>query len=203
MNHKEEIKTLLVGSANPDKAKELQELLTGLDWDVKSLADFPEVEAPEETEATFEGNALLKARFYSERFGVACVADDSGLQVDALDGAPGVYSARYAGEEGNAEKNNVKLMEALEEHPWHERTARFTCCAVFLEPGKDPHIETGTVEGHMAVEPCGDNGFGYDPLFVPDGFACTFAELENDQKHRISHRGRALHKLRVYLEQQA
>lgn len=193
-------KPLLIGSANRAKARELTELLEGLPWTVQSLADHPEIAAPEETGQTFEENAVLKARFYSGHFRLACIADDSGLVVDALDGAPGVQSARYAGEYGNDGKNNLRLLEALREIPWHERTARFVCCAAFISPGGQPHIERGTVEGHIAMEPFGQGGFGYDPLFVPLGHSRTFGEMPAQEKHGLSHRGKALAKLRVFLE---
>ncbi len=193
-------KTLLIGSNNRDKAKELADLLEGLPWDVKCLADFPPIEEPEETGVTFEENACLKARYYSEAFTVAAVADDSGLLVDALNGEPGVRSARYAGEPPDYGKNNEKLLENLAEVLWHERTARFMCCAAFIEPGGEPHIEIGTCEGHIAMECFGKNGFGYDPLFVPEGYDCTFAEMKPAQKHALSHRGAAFRKIRAYLE---
>ncbi len=193
-------KTLLIGSNNRDKAKELAELLEGLPWDVKCLADFPPIEEPEETGATFEENACLKARYYSKAFNVAVVADDSGLLVDALHGEPGVRSARYAGEPPDYAKNNEKLLENLAEALWHERTARFMCCAAFVEPGGEPHIEMGTCEGHIAMECFGKQGFGYDPLFVPEGYDCTFAEMKPAQKHALSHRGAAFRKIRAYLE---
>ncbi len=196
-------KTLLIGSNNPGKARELAELLEGLPWEVKSLRDFPPAPEPEESGTTFEENALLKARYFCERYQVAVVADDSGLEVDALNGAPGVYSARYAGEPADHAKNNEKLLDALAETPWHERTARFVCCAVFLAPDTEPHIEYGTVEGHIAMECFGGQGFGYDPLFVPEGHDRTFGEMENAEKHRMSHRGRALQKIRAYLKAQA
>ena len=191
---------LLIGSGNLNKARELATLLEGLPWKVLSLRDFPDVEAPEETGVTFAENAALKARYYAEKFQVACVADDSGLEVDALDGAPGVYSARYAGEQGNDQANIEKLLDALEETPWHERTARFVCCAAYVAPGEELHTEEGEVRGHIAVSPFGDNGFGYDPLFVPEGFEATFAEMEPVEKHEISHRGRAFQKMRAWLE---
>ena len=191
---------LLIGSGNRDKARELAHLLEGLPWDVKDLADFPAVPEPEEDGATFEENATKKARFYSEHFGVACVADDSGLEVDALDGAPGIYSARYAGEGCTYADNNEKLLDALEEYLWHERTARFVCCAAFARPGGDPHVVRGTVEGHIAMEGFGENGFGYDPLFVPEGEARTFGEMTPKEKHKLSHRGRAFAQIRAYLE---
>ncbi len=194
-------KPLLIGSNNRKKAAELAALLEGMPYAVKVLGDFPPVEEPAEDADTFEGNAMKKARYYAAKHGVACVADDSGLVVDALDGAPGVHSARYAGAHGDDEANIEKLLDALAETPWHERTARFVCCAAYVEPGSDAvHIETGTVEGHISVEPFGDNGFGYDPVFVPENHDCTFAEMDPEDKHAISHRGRAFEKLRNYLE---
>ncbi|MBI1318261.1 MAG: RdgB/HAM1 family non-canonical purine NTP pyrophosphatase [Candidatus Hydrogenedens sp.] len=193
-------KVLLIGSGNAHKAEELATLLAGLPWEVRSLKDFPAVEEPEETGETFEENALLKARYYGRHFGVACVADDSGLCVDALGGAPGVYSARYAGPDCTYDDNNEKLLDELEEYPWHQRTARFVCCAAFLEPGGEPQVFRGEVEGHISVEACGEAGFGYDPLFVPSGEERTFAEMTAKEKHALSHRGRAFAQLRAYLE---
>lgn len=193
-------KPLLIGSGNRSKARELAELLAALPWTVQSLADLPPTPAPEETGQTFEENAILKARYYSNHFGMPCIADDSGLVVDALDGAPGVHSARYAGDYGNDEKNNERLLEALQEVSWHERTARFVCCAVFLAPDGEPHIEHGAVEGHIAMEPFGEAGFGYDPLFVPVGHSRTFGEMSAEEKHGMSHRGQAIAKLCAFLQ---
>jgi XTP/dITP diphosphohydrolase len=194
--------TLLIGSGNRDKARELASLLEGLPWDVKCLKDFPSVEEPVEDGDTFEANALLKARFYGAHFGVACVADDSGLSVDALAGAPGVYSARYAGEQCSYSDNNQKLLSALAETPWHDRSAHFCCCAAFLSRGgNSQHVVSGTVDGHIAVHPAGERGFGYDPLFVPEGEERTFAEMAPEEKHAISHRGRAFAQIRRYLEE--
>jgi len=197
------MQALLIGTANRDKARELAELLDGLPWEVKSLADFPELPAPEETGASFEANAVLKAQYYAEALDVACVADDSGLEVEVLDGAPGIYSARYAGEGCSYADNNRKLLGALEGRPWHERTARFVCCAAFVRPRGTPHIERGMVDGHIAVAPQGVQGFGYDPLFVPAGHEKSFAEMTPAQKHALSHRGRAFAQLRAWLETQA
>jgi len=191
---------LLLGSGNVDKARELAVLLHGLPWEVRSLKDFPAVEEPEEDGDTFEANALLKARYYGKHFGVACVADDSGLEVDFLDGAPGVYSARYAGPNCTYADNNEKLLMALDGVPWHQRTARFQCCAALVLPEVDTHVEFGTVEGHIAVTCAGSNGFGYDPLFVPAGHEHTFGEMAPEAKHAISHRGRAFAAMRAYLE---
>lgn len=189
-------KPLLAGSNNRDKAAELMELLAGTPWEVKNLSEFPAVPEPVEDAETFEGNAFIKAHYYSERFQMACVADDSGLEVDALDGAPGVYAARYAGENCTYSDNNRKLLEALINVPEAERTARFVCCAAFVGPGGDRHVEFGTVDGRIALECRGEHGFGYDPLFVPEGYTQTFAELDPSVKQRISHRGRAFRQMR-------
>ncbi len=192
---------LLLGTGNRDKAAELATLLDGLPWDVRCLKDFPDVEEPEEDGDTFEANACKKALYYGAHFDVACVADDSGLCVDALDGAPGVYSARYAGEDCSYGDNNEKLLQALSDTPWHERGAHFACCAAFAPRGATAcQVMHGTVAGHIAVEPSGARGFGYDPLFVPSGEERTFAEMTPGEKHAISHRGRAFTALRALLE---
>ena len=191
---------LLIGSGNRDKAAELAKLLEGLPWEVRSLKDYPEIEEPEETGETFEGNAALKARYYGEAFGVTCVADDSGIAVDSLDGAPGVYSARYAGEDCTYNDNNVKLLGVLSDVPDDERGARFVCCAALFRDGDVVRIERGEVVGTIVHEAKGDRGFGYDPLFVPDGESRTFAEMTPEEKHALSHRGRAFAKMKAYLE---
>ena len=192
-------RVLLIGSNNKDKAQEIRALLDDSPWNIKSLADLTPVPEPEETEKTFEGNALLKARYYAERFGVACVADDSGLEVDALDGAPGVYSARYAGENCTYADNNRKLLAALKGVPEERRQARFVCMAAFVDEEGGEHVERGTVEGVIAPECRGEYGFGYDPLFVPEGFDRSFGELTPEAKSAVSHRGRAFRKLCEYL----
>lgn len=190
---------LLIGSNNKDKAHEIRALLADSPWDVRRLADFAPVPEPEETETTCEGNALLKARYYAERFGTACVADDSGLEVDALDGAPGVYSARYAGEGCSYADNNRKLLTALEGLPAEKRHARFVCVAALVDEEGAEHVERGTVEGVIAPESRGEHGFGYDPVFIPDGFDLTFGESTPEAKAEVSHRGRAFRKLCDYL----
>jgi len=192
--------TLLIGTGNPGKEAELALLLEGLPWTVKGLADFPSVPAPVEDGDTFEANAVNKARYFLGCFGVACVADDSGLEVEALGGAPGVHSARYSGEHATDITNNAKLLAALDGRPESERGARFVCCIALARPGQEVHVEIGAVEGRIAFAQRGPRGFGYDPLFVPEGHARTFAEMTPDEKLTISHRGRALRKLRAYLE---
>ena len=191
---------VLIGSGNRDKAAELSDLLAPLGWEVKSLRDYPEIPEPEETGATFEENALLKARYYRDHFGIDCIADDSGLEVDALDGAPGVYSARYAGEGCSYADNNEKLLRELSTIPEEQRTARFVCCAAFVPQMGPEHTERGVVEGKIPKAARGDNGFGYDPVFVPEEETRTFAEMTADEKNAISHRGRAFSQLRAYLE---
>lgn len=190
---------LLIGSGNRGKAAELADLLAGLPWEVRCLADYAPVPEPVEDGATFEENALKKAAYFSEKFNVACLADDSGLEVDALGGAPGVFSARYAGPDANDKTNNAKLLTKLEGLPEDERTARFVCYAAFVRPGGQPHLEYGTAEGRIALQPRGTGGFGYDPLFVPEGHDRTFGEMDPAEKKQISHRGRALAKMRKYL----
>ena len=191
---------LLIGTANRHKTAELAEILEGLPWAVKCLADFPPMPEPVEDGDTFEANAIKKAVYYGRQFGVCCVADDSGLVVDALGGAPGVYSARYAGEGCTYADNNVKLLTELASYPEGQRSARFLCCAAFANRSSRTHIETGIIEGRIVFEPRGNKGFGYDPLFVPRGYDQTFAEMDAEQKHTISHRGRAFQRLRAYLE---
>jgi len=191
---------LLIGSGNKDKAAELTELLAGMPWEVKTLADFPNVPEPAEDGETFDVNALKKAHYYAARFGVWCVADDSGLIVDALDGAPGVHSARYAGGKCTYADNNAKLLEALEGVPEAARTARFVCCAALVDPVGNSHVETGTVSGRIATSPRGGGGFGYDPVFIPEGYEETFGELGLEIKQTIGHRAQAFRKIRTYME---
>lgn len=192
-------KPLLIGSGNRDKAAELQKILEGTPWVLKSLLDFMPVVEPVEDEATFAGNALLKARYYGGFFETACVADDSGIEVDALDGAPGVFSARYAGEDCSYADNNQKMLAALEGIPVEERGARFVCCAAFVDRAGNEHVERGTTEGRIALRPLGTNGFGYDPIFIPEGREQTFGELAPSVKQGISHRGQAFRAMRAYL----
>ena len=191
---------LLIGSGNPGKQQELQALLAHTAWEVKGLKDYDSIDEPEETEDTFEGNALLKARYYSQHYGIACVADDSGIEVNALNGEPGVYSARYAGEDCSYEDNNLKMLNALAETPISERGARFICCAAFVDTNGTEHVERGTVDGTIASGCMGAHGFGYDPLFIPEGYDQTFAELGGDIKAQVSHRGRAFRALSAFLD---
>jgi XTP/dITP diphosphohydrolase len=181
--------TIVLASGNAGKLTELRSLLGDL-VDVKSAADFDAV-LPEETGTTFVENAILKARSVAEQTGMIAVADDSGLEVDALDGAPGVYSARYAGEPSDDDRNKQKLLQEMLSVPEDARTARFQCAIAIAFGLDDVETTTGTCEGRITHSERGTGGFGYDPLFeFPDGR--TMAELEPEEKNAVSHRGKAM-----------
>lgn len=182
---------VVLASANKGKLRELQELM-GRTVNVVLAPDL-RVEMPEETAQTFSGNAAIKAKAVYEQTGHVSVADDSGLEVDALDGKPGVYSARYAGENASDNENNEKLLKELENVPEGLRTARFRCAiAIALDEG-EPLVFEGSIEGSVGFEAAGTNGFGYDPLFrLPNGN--SFGELTSEEKNPISHRGVAMRK---------
>lgn len=191
--------TLVVATGNAGKMREIAEVCEAGHFPVslKSLTDvFGEVPDIAETETTFEGNSFLKADWVYERCEAFVLADDSGLEVDALGGAPGVFSARYSGEPVNHDRNIAKLLEELKAVPAEKRSARFHCVMVLVGPDGFRRAAHGTVEGHIAFERAGSNGFGYDPVFVPEGWTKTFAEGGAEEKNNISHRGRALRALR-------
>ncbi len=194
-------KRVVLASTNPGKVREVNQLLAGLDVNVVPQSDFnvPEVE---ETGLSFVENALLKARNAARHTGQAAIADDSGLEVDVLNGAPGIYSARYAGRGANDAANLNKLLADLAGVPEAERGARFQCVMVYLRHEFDPTpiICQGTWEGRILYEARGANGFGYDPVFYVPTHACSSAELPPDVKNSLSHRGQALRKLVVALE---
>lgn len=184
----------VLATANPDKTREIQEILGD---DVELLARPAEVPDVEETGDTLEANARLKARALVDATGVAAIADDTGLEVHALGGAPGVYSARYAGEGATYADNVAKLLEALAGRP--DRSARFRTVAIAMWPDGTEIVAEGSVEGTIAREASGSRGFGYDPVFVPAGAAVTFAEMTSEAKHAVSHRGRAFRALAARL----
>jgi XTP/dITP diphosphohydrolase len=195
------MRELLFATGNAYKVEEVKAILAPRGIVVRSLADVGRVpEEPEEDGATFEENARLKARYYARALGVTCVAEDSGLEVDALGGAPGVYSARYAGATGERDArdraNNQKLLRELAYVPEGQRQARFVCVASVAEPSGHIVAEArGIYEGVIAAEARGNNGFGYDPLlYLPDR-GCTSAELPPEEKHGRSHRGKAFRAL--------
>ena len=185
---------ILLASSNKNKIKEIRGILAkaiGSPVEVLSLSDVGFHDEIVEDGATFEENALIKARTAAS-LGYFGIGDDSGLCVDVLEGAPGIYSARYAGEPCDDEKNNIKLLAALENCPDEKRTARFVCTLACVSPDGDSFTVRGECEGVILRAPCGSGGFGYDPLFRPAGFDKTFSELSFEEKNAISHRGRAL-----------
>ncbi|MGB7460398.1 MAG: ribonuclease PH [Carnobacterium jeotgali] len=186
---------ILIATNNAGKAKEFEALFAKKGFKVKTLRDFPEIPEVEETGVTFEENALLKAETIARRLNMLVLADDSGLKVDALDGAPGVFSARYAGEFKSDAANNAKLMHELTGVSKEERTAQFHCTLALALPGKDSLVVEGEVEGIILTIPKGDNGFGYDPLFFVESKGKTMAELTQEDKNTLSHRAVALEKL--------
>jgi XTP/dITP diphosphohydrolase len=190
---------IVVATRNKKKLEEINRILKGLPVVLLTLDDFPSSPDVEESEVTFEGNAVKKAKEISEYTSMPALADDSGLEVDALEGAPGVYSARYAGPDASDRENLERLLRELGSVPDGGRGARFVCVLALALP--DGEIETfiGTVEGIIGKEPLGKSGFGYDPVFYPEGHERTFAQMSPAEKDSMSHRGRALEKLREYL----
>ena len=191
---------LLIASKNVGKIKEFKQLLADLPIILHSANEFEEIPEPEETGKTFADNAILKAQYYAEKTGLIALADDSGLAVDALNGAPGVFSARYAGVDATNAERIGKLLSEVSNTPIEKRSARFVCAiAIITQTGKILNLVEATCEGKIAFQPSGTNGFGYDPIFVPDGFSQSFGELSDEIKHKISHRGRAIKKIIAFL----
>lgn len=191
---------IVLATGNKGKVKEMADVLADLGFDVVAQTELG-IESPEETGLTFVENALLKARYASQQSGLPAIADDSGLVVAALKGAPGLYSARYAGEDGNDAKNRQKLLTELADVPETQRQAKFVSCIVFLQHPTDPSpiIAEGECHGVIGFEEKGTNGFGYDSLFFSPAQGCTFAELETVEKKKISHRAQALKVLKAKL----
>jgi XTP/dITP diphosphohydrolase len=183
---------LVVASRNEHKIKEIQAILAGQPWQVLTAHDFPGFPEVIEDGLTLEDNAIKKAKEIAAFTGCLALADDTGLEVDALGGRPGVYSARFAGPDATYGDNNRKLLRLLEGIPLEGRTARFRCVIAVAEPDGNVHLVEGKCEGLIGFELRGEGGFGYDPLFIVDGLGKTFAELSPEEKNRVSHRGRAL-----------
>ncbi|MFE4354054.1 XTP/dITP diphosphatase [Peribacillus butanolivorans] len=186
------MKTVIIATKNKGKAKEFESLFSTKGYEVKTLLDVPDAPDVEETGTTFEENAILKAEAIAHQLGHFVIADDSGLIVDALDGRPGVYSARYAGESKSDEANTKKVLQELEGVPEAERTARFYCALALASPNQETITVSGTMEGLITEQPSGTNGFGYDPVFFVKEQGKTNAELTKEEKNQISHRAHAL-----------
>ena len=191
------LEEIVFASHNSGKIKEIKKLLAPYGIKVKSALDMnlPDVE---ETGKTFEENSLLKSQTIAKLVNKPCLADDSGLCVDALDGAPGVYSARYAPNR-DFNKGMEKLLAEMDKSPNKSRKAHFSCVISLAWPDGQYKVFDGRVDGQIALQKMGEGGFGYDPLFVPEGFDCSFAQMGQEEKNKISHRGRAVEKLKDFL----
>ena len=189
------MKKIVFATNNQHKLQEVKEVL-GDTIEIVSLAELNCFDEIPETANTLEGNALIKAEYIYNKFSLNCFADDTGLEVEALDGAPGVFSARYAGEENNAIANMQKLLANMSVKT--NKNARFRTVIAYIEQGKIQYFE-GMIEGKIATEPKGKAGFGYDPVFIPNGYQQSFAELGTDEKNKISHRALAVNKFAQFL----
>lgn len=194
------MKEAIIATHNPGKVKEFKEILEPIGYDVKSLAEIGFTEEIEETGHTFEENAILKAEAVAKAVNKMVIADDSGLSIDNLGGRPGVYSARYAGEQKDDQANIEKVLSELKGIEKEQRTARFRRALAVSIPGEETKTVEGHVEGYIAEEPRGEYGFGYDPIFIVKDKDKTMAELTSDEKNKISHRADALKKLSKLLE---
>lgn len=196
------MKTIVAASRNKHKIEEIEAITKKFGMNIISRDDagVPKIEIEEDGE-TFEENSYKKAYEIMKMCGKITIADDSGLMVDFLGGAPGVYSARFAGEDGNDAKNNDKLISLLKDVPYKERRAKFVSVITMVYPDGETLVARGECHGHIIDSPVGENGFGYDPLFVPDGFQRTFAQLSPEEKNEISHRAIALVELEKLLEE--
>ena len=197
---KESPHELLIATSNRGKFVEYQSLLASMPLRLRNLAELPAIEDVEETGMTFSENAILKARAYARQTGLWSLADDSGLEVDALGGAPGVFSARYGGAGATDSERIARLLEELSRCAAQERRARFICViAIADSQGEIASLSTGRCEGLIAHAPKGTGGFGYDPVFIPDGFEQTFGEFPSEIKQKVSHRALALQAARTFL----
>lgn len=192
---------IVLASGNQKKIRELQEILDAFNCEIIAQRELGISDAIEDG-LSFVENAIIKARHAAKESGLPAISDDSGIEVDALNGEPGIYSARYSGDEATDESNNMKLLQALNEVEEAKRTARYQCVIVYMRHHLDPTpvICQGSWEGKILSGPQGDGGFGYDPLFWCPEFQCSAAELSAPQKHAISHRGKALAQLKAYFE---
>ncbi len=193
------MRKIVLATNNPHKAREIREILEGIPFQILTAADFPDFPDPDEHGATLEENARIKAVAINAATGIWALADDSGLEVDALDGAPGVISARFAGPGCSFADNNRKLLGLMRDVPLDRRGARFRCVAALAKSADDVTLFSGEVRGTITHAVRGDGGFGYDPIFFVNELGLTFAEAPAADKNRVSHRGRAFRQVRTYL----
>lgn len=199
-------KKIVFATGNQGKMREIREILGDMGYEILSMKEAGIAEEIEENGATFEENALIKARAVSEALaarnggGAIVLADDSGLEVDYLHKEPGIYSARYMGEDTSYDIKNRAIIERLAGVPKEQRTARFVCAVAGVFPDGSHAVCRGTIEGYIGYEPAGENGFGYDPIFYVDAFGCSTAQLSMERKNEISHRGNALRKIKKEIE---
>ena len=191
------MKQILLATTNKGKLKDVKEILKDIDIEILSFLDFENYPDIEETGSTFLENAELKVKAAFEKYNIPSIADDSGLEAFQLSGEPGIFSARYAGENARDKENNLKLISKLNEYP-EPHPGRFVCAAVYYD-GKDFYSATGEIRGNIIKNPRGYNGFGYDPLFIPKGYKNTMAELSHEEKNKISHRLNAFKELKKFL----
>jgi len=191
---------LLVATKNLGKVREIRKALKGFELRIYTLSDFPDVPEIREDRKSFTENALKKGRFYSKYFGELTIADDSGLEVDALRGLPGIHSARYAGERASNRENNRKLLTEMEGIRFSKRGAKFRCVIAMVSPDGREVIAEGTCRGRIGFKEVGKKGFGYDPLFILPQYGKTMAQLSIEEKNRVSHRGKALKKIRRIIQ---
>ncbi len=192
---------IIFATGNEDKMGEIRQILGDLGWEILSMREAGiDVDIVEDG-STFEENALIKARAVAALSDEIVLADDSGLEIDALGGEPGIYSSRFAGEDATYETKIGILLDRLRGVPREERTARFVCAVAAIVPGREPMTVRATFEGYIGETPVGENGFGYDPIFYPQGLSCTSAELSPEEKNAMSHRGKALRLMREKLRE--
>lgn len=195
------MKQIVIATKNRGKAKEFKDFFASYGIHARSLLELDDdLPSVAETGSTFKENAALKAEQIAQQLSTPVLADDSGLEIDALGGKPGIFSARYAGEPTDDRANNSKVLSQLKGVPTNERTARFVCVLALAIPEQDTVFRTGFCEGKITTEPKGQHGFGYDPIFIPDGYSKTMAELTAEEKNRISHRSKAMKKLGQFFE---
>lgn len=195
----EENRTVIIASGNEGKIREFRQMLEPEGFKVKSLKDLDHFDEPEETGTTFHDNAIIKAQAVTDQYGIMAVSDDSGLEIDALDKKPGVYSARWLGHDTPYEIKNQKVLDLMKDKT--NRTCRYVCAIAVTRPEKEPVVFEESVECEIADQPAGNNGFGYDPIIYYPPFHKTMAQMTKDEKNSISHRGKAIRRLEAWLDE--